>query len=137
MALPPVGQCGGSHRASGDRPRLSVERSGVTATAAPTVPVKLIGAPGAGIVARSLSPDAPCGATMARRAEARAPVVTGADLWLAEAAIPCRSRHASRSRSLPHFLKPAWSQDYRPPCFRPASWCLRSCPPPLASSSTQ
>src|SRR5262249_51743579 len=36
---------------------------------------------------------------MARRAEARAPVVAGADLWLAEAAIPCRPRHASISRS--------------------------------------
>src|SRR6516164_5073296 len=36
---------------------------------------------------------------MARRAEARAPVVAGADLWLAEAAIPCRPRHASISRN--------------------------------------
>jgi len=32
---------------------------------------------------------------MARRAEARTPVVAGADLWLAEATIPCRPRHAS------------------------------------------
>jgi hypothetical protein len=36
---------------------------------------------------------------MARRAEARAPVVAGADLWLAEAAISCRPRHASISRN--------------------------------------
>src|SRR6516162_2086553 len=36
---------------------------------------------------------------MARRAEARAPVVAGADLWLAEAAIPCRPGHASISRN--------------------------------------
>src|SRR5271157_2870056 len=36
---------------------------------------------------------------MACRAEARAPVLACADLWLAEAAIPCRSRHASISRS--------------------------------------
>src|ERR1700719_3153970 len=44
---------------------------------------------------------------MARRAEARAPVVACADLWLAEAAIPCRSRHASISRSdLPESLYP-------------------------------
>ena len=36
---------------------------------------------------------------MARRAEARAPVVTGADLWLAEAAIRCRPRHADIARN--------------------------------------
>ena len=32
-------------------------------------------------------------------AEARAPGVAGADLWLAEAAIPCRPGHASISRN--------------------------------------
>src|SRR5215467_9919638 len=36
---------------------------------------------------------------MVRLAEARAPVVAGADLWLAEAAIPCRPGHASISRN--------------------------------------
>src|SRR6266850_1480569 len=36
--------------------------------------------------------------TMAGRAEARTPVVPGAGLWLAEAAIPCRPRHADISR---------------------------------------
>ena len=36
---------------------------------------------------------------MARRAEARTPMVAGADLWLAEAAIPCRPRRAGISRS--------------------------------------
>jgi hypothetical protein len=36
---------------------------------------------------------------MARRAEARAPMVAGADLWLAEAAIPCRPRRAGISRN--------------------------------------
>src|SRR6266516_893585 len=36
---------------------------------------------------------------MARRAEAGAPVVAGADLWLAEAAIPCRARRAGISRN--------------------------------------
>src|SRR5271156_6222660 len=36
---------------------------------------------------------------MARRAQARIPVVARADLWLAEAAIPCRPRHASISRN--------------------------------------
>src|SRR5262245_21861221 len=35
---------------------------------------------------------------MAGRAEARTPVVPGAGLWLAEAAIPCRPRHADISR---------------------------------------
>ena len=35
---------------------------------------------------------------MARRAEARAPVVAGANLWLAEAAIPYRPRYAGISR---------------------------------------
>src|SRR6516165_10363319 len=84
-ALPPVGRYGGSHRASNDRPQLSAERSDVTAAAAPTAPARLI--------------SAPCRATMARRAEARAPVVAGADLWLAEAAIPCRPGHASISRN--------------------------------------
>ena len=36
---------------------------------------------------------------MARRAQARIPVVARADLWLAEAAIRCRPRHASISRN--------------------------------------
>jgi len=36
---------------------------------------------------------------MARRAEARAPMVAGADLWLAEAAIPCGPRRAGISRN--------------------------------------
>src|SRR5215467_13083459 len=96
-ALPPGGRYGGSHRASNDRPQLSAERSGVTAAAAPTAPARLRLA--AGIAPKALSPGAPCRATMARRAEARAPVVAGADLWLAEAAIPCRPRHASISRN--------------------------------------
>jgi bacterial/archaeal transporter family protein len=46
-----------------------------------------------------MSPGAPCGATKARGAETRAAVVAGADLWLAKAAIPCRSKHAVISRS--------------------------------------
>ena len=36
---------------------------------------------------------------MARRAEARTAVVAGADLWLAEAATPCRPRHADIARN--------------------------------------
>src|SRR5215831_1568143 len=98
-ALPPVGRYGGSHRASNDRPQLSAERSDVTAAAAPTAPARLIKRLAAGIAPKALSPGAPCRATMARRAEARAPVVAGADLWLAEAAIPCRPGHASISRN--------------------------------------
>jgi hypothetical protein len=47
----------------------------------------------------ALSPGAPCGVTMARRAEARAGVVAGADRRLAEAAIPCRPRHAAIARN--------------------------------------
>ena len=68
------------------------------AAAAPTAQARLIGAPGSG-VAPSLVARAPCGATMACRAEARAPMVACADLWLAEAAIPCRPRRAGISRS--------------------------------------
>src|SRR5260370_4251953 len=42
---------------------------------------------------------------MARRAEGRTPMVARADLWLAEAAIPCRPRRAGISRSdLPESL---------------------------------
>jgi hypothetical protein len=41
-------------RASGDRPRLSVERSGATAAAAPTAQARLIHAPGSERCARSL-----------------------------------------------------------------------------------
>ena len=51
----------------------------------------------AGVAPEALSPGAPCGATMARRAEARTPVVAGADLWLAEAAVPCGPRRAGIS----------------------------------------
>ena len=40
------------------------------------------------------SPGEPARATMARRAEAGARVVAGADLRVAETAIPCRLRHA-------------------------------------------
>jgi len=48
--------------------------------------------------AQAVSPGAPCRATMARRAEARAALVAEADLRLAEAAIPCRSGHAGIAR---------------------------------------
>ena len=51
-----------------------------------------------GIAPEVLSLGAPCGVTIAGRAEARTPVVPGAGLWLAEAAIPCRPRHADISR---------------------------------------
>jgi len=51
--LPPVGRCGGSHKAFDDRPRLSVGRSGVMAAAAPTARARPIGAPGSGRCARS------------------------------------------------------------------------------------
>ena len=51
--LPPVGRYGGSHKAFGDRPRLSVGRLGVTAAAAPTARARPIGAPGSGRCARS------------------------------------------------------------------------------------
>src|SRR5262249_43617018 len=49
---------------------------------------------------KALSSGAPCRATMARRAEARAAVVAEADLRLAEAAIPCRSGHAGIARDV-------------------------------------
>lgn len=55
--------------------------------------------PGAGVAPEALSLGAPCRVTMACGAKARASVVAGAGLWLAEAAIPCRPRHADISRN--------------------------------------
>src|SRR6516162_5935761 len=46
--LPPVGRCGGSHKAFDDRPRLSVGRLGAMAAAAPIARARPIGAPGSG-----------------------------------------------------------------------------------------
>src|SRR6516165_4943900 len=54
---------------------------------------------GAGVAPEALSPGVPREATMARRAEARAAVVAGADLRLAEAATACRPRHADIARN--------------------------------------
>src|SRR5260370_13255319 len=54
---------------------------------------------GTGAASQVLSPGAPQGATMACGAEARAAMVTGADLWLAEAGVPDRPRDANISRS--------------------------------------
>ena len=54
---------------------------------------------GAGVAPEALSPGRPRQATMARRAEARAAVVAGADRRLAEAATPCRPRHADFARN--------------------------------------
>src|SRR3982074_3479678 len=54
---------------------------------------------GTGAASQALSPGAPQGATMACGAEARAAMVTGADLWLAEAGVPDRPRDANISRS--------------------------------------
>src|SRR5215472_6330407 len=54
---------------------------------------------GAGVAPEALSPGSPRAATMARRAQARTAVVAGADLRLAEAAIPCRPRHADIARN--------------------------------------
>src|SRR6516165_7812869 len=54
---------------------------------------------GAGVAAEALSPGSPREATMARCAEARTAVVAGADLRLAEAATPCRPRHADIARN--------------------------------------
>src|SRR6516164_7219731 len=53
----------------------------------------------AGVVPEALSPGSPREATMARCAEARTAVVAGADLRLAEAATPCRPRHADIARN--------------------------------------
>jgi DNA-binding CsgD family transcriptional regulator len=53
---------------------------------------------GTGFAPEALSPGAPCGATMAHRAEARAAVVAEADRRLAEVAIPCQQRHAGIAR---------------------------------------
>src|SRR6516165_3189647 len=95
--LPPVGRCGGSHKAFDDRPRLSVGRLGAMAAAAPIGRARPIGAPGSGRCARSFV------AWPATRgydgASARAAVVAGADLRLAEAATPCRPRHADIARN--------------------------------------
>src|SRR5215472_9890094 len=54
---------------------------------------------GAGGAPEALSPGSPREATMARRAEAGTAVVAGADLRLAEAATPCRPRHADIARN--------------------------------------
>ena len=54
---------------------------------------------GTGAASQALSPGAPQGATMACGAEARAAMVTGADLWMAEAGGPDRPRDANISRS--------------------------------------
>ncbi len=51
--MPPVGRCGGSHKAFDDRPRLSVGRSGATAAEAPTAWARPIGATRSGRCARS------------------------------------------------------------------------------------
>jgi hypothetical protein len=53
VALPLVGRYGRSHRALHARRRRSVGRSDVTAAAAPTAPVGLIGTPGSGRRAQS------------------------------------------------------------------------------------
>src|SRR6516164_5587954 len=53
----------------------------------------------AGEAPEALSPGSPREATMARRAQARTAVVAGADLRLAEAAPPCRPRHADIARN--------------------------------------
>ena len=74
----------------------------------------------------ALSSGAPCGVTMACSAEARAPVVAGAGLWLAKAAIPCRPRHADISRndlseSLYSDARRTEEGAYGAPAYRPAN----------------
>src|SRR5262249_18951587 len=54
---------------------------------------------GESVAREALSPGSPREATMAHRAEARTAVVAGADLRLAEAATPCRPRHADIARN--------------------------------------
>jgi hypothetical protein len=54
---------------------------------------------GASVAPEALSPGSPREATMAGRAEARTAVVAGADLRVAEAATPCRPRHADIARN--------------------------------------
>ena len=54
---------------------------------------------GTGASSQALSSGTPQRATMACGAEAHAAMVTGADLWLAEAGVPDRPEHANISRS--------------------------------------
>src|SRR5580704_19763339 len=81
------------------RRRLRAGRSGATAAANVTVPTGRTGARGNGRGVPSLVAWRSTGATMASGAEARAAMVTGADLWLAEAGVPDRPRDANISRS--------------------------------------
>ena len=59
--LPPVGRCGGSHKAFDDRPRLSVGRLGAMAAAAPMRGRGRSARLGAGVAPEALSPGSPTG----------------------------------------------------------------------------